>query len=38
MPRLPYGARLLYVAMSRATLQLTIVTDTSSPAEHFHFS
>ncbi|GLK78105.1 hypothetical protein GCM10008171_33590 [Methylopila jiangsuensis] len=29
-----YGARLLYVAMSRATHQLTIVTDSSSPIVH----
>jgi UvrD-like helicase C-terminal domain/UvrD/REP helicase N-terminal domain len=29
-----YGARLLYVAMSRATHQLTIVTDTDSPLSH----
>lgn len=36
-PATPYGARLLYVAMSRATHQLTIVTDTSSPVAHFNF-
>jgi hypothetical protein len=29
-----YGARLFYVAMSRATHQLTIVTDDSSPIVH----
>ena len=33
-----YGARLLYVAMSRATHRLTIVTDTASPLSHFDFS
>ena len=29
-----YGARLFYVAISRATHQLTIVTDTGSPLAH----
>jgi superfamily I DNA/RNA helicase len=29
-----YGARLLYVAMSRATHALTIVTDSAAPVRH----
>jgi superfamily I DNA/RNA helicase len=29
-----YGARLFYVAMSRATYQLTIVTDSDAPLVH----
>ena len=33
-PATPYGARLLYVALSRATHALTIVTDTASPISH----
>jgi superfamily I DNA/RNA helicase len=33
-----YGARLLYVAMSRATHRLTIVTDTASPLSHLDFT
>ncbi len=37
-PATPYGARLLYVAMSRATHQLTIVTDATSPVTHFNLS
>lgn len=32
------GARLLYVAMSRATHQLSIVIDTASPVEHLDYS
>ncbi|OSI66355.1 UvrD-helicase domain-containing protein [Bradyrhizobium canariense] len=37
-PPSDYGARLLYVAMSRATHQLTIVTDAASPLSHFDFT
>ena len=37
-PHNAYGARLLYVAMSRATHNLTIVTDTSSPVSHLDFT
>jgi hypothetical protein len=37
-PGTPYGARLLYVAMSRATHHLTIVTDAVSPLRHFDFA
>lgn len=33
-PPTAYGARLFYVAMSRATHQLTIVTDASAPLTH----
>jgi len=33
-----YGARLLYVAMSRATHELTIVADPSSPVSHLDFT
>jgi hypothetical protein len=33
-PNSSYGARLLYVAMSRATHALTIVTDSASPVRH----
>ena len=33
-----YGARLLYVAMSRATHRLTIVTDSASPLTHLDLS
>jgi UvrD-like helicase C-terminal domain/AAA domain len=36
-PRGAYGARLLYVAMSRATHELTIVTDAASPLSHLDF-
>jgi DNA helicase-2/ATP-dependent DNA helicase PcrA len=37
-PPSPYGARLLYVAISRATHRLTIVTDTASPVSHLSFA
>jgi hypothetical protein len=37
-PSSGYGARLLYVAMSRATHRLTIVTDAASPLSHFDFT
>lgn len=37
-PSNPYGARLLYVAMSRATHRLVIVTDTASPLCHLDLS
>jgi DNA helicase-2/ATP-dependent DNA helicase PcrA len=33
-PATPYGARLFYVALSRATHGLAIVTDTASPISH----
>jgi superfamily I DNA/RNA helicase len=33
-PPSPYGARLFYVAISRATHRLTIVTDSTSPVSH----
>jgi DNA helicase-2/ATP-dependent DNA helicase PcrA len=34
----PYGARLFYVAISRATHRLTIVTDAASPLSHLDFA
>jgi superfamily I DNA/RNA helicase len=37
-PANPYGARLLYVALSRATHCLTIITDKASPLSHLNFS
>jgi superfamily I DNA/RNA helicase len=37
-PANPYGARLLYVALSRATHGLTIITDKASPLSHLNFS
>jgi hypothetical protein len=37
-PATPYGARLLYVALSRATHGITIITDTASPLSHLDFS
>jgi AAA domain/UvrD-like helicase C-terminal domain len=37
-PSSKYGARLLYVAMSRATHRLTIVTDAVSPLSHLDFT
>jgi DNA helicase-2/ATP-dependent DNA helicase PcrA len=33
-PATPYGARLLYVALSRATHELTLVADSASPLSH----
>lgn len=37
-PATPFGSRLLYVAMSRATHKLTIVADATSPLMQFDFS
>jgi DNA helicase-2/ATP-dependent DNA helicase PcrA len=37
-PSNAYGARLLYVAMSRATHELTIVADAASPISHIDFA
>jgi len=37
-PTSPYGARLFYVAISRATHRLTIVTDTTSPVAYLDFA
>ena len=37
-PTSPYGARLFYVAISRAKHRLTIVTDTTSPVAYLDFA